>query len=144
MDSLAPLLWIIFIVIWIVSALTKKRADVESEGYEEEEGISPDSPPPPQEALERFLRRLAGEEEKPKIPPPAEIKPVVETVEVAPPPEVEEPPLRAKIPPAPFPLEKEKKEGIGGPILESADLETLRQGIILAEILGPPRAEQSL
>ncbi len=138
MDSLIPLLWLIFIVIWIISALAKKRVGVEGQKYEEEEEGSPSPPPRHEETLERFLRRLAGEEEKPKAVPPPEIKPIVETVETLPPPEVEEPPLRVKIPPAP----SEMREEISGPILELVDLETLRQGVILAEILGPPRAER--
>ena len=192
--DIGPLIPLIFILLWIISALAKKRTMVEREEGEEEDGTSP-SLPPPEETLERFLRRLAGEEEKPKAVPPSEpeIRPVVETVEVPPPPEVEEPPFRAEISPAPFPLEpnfrrspvhkhslpterhfskskcvtdtfssssvgepdenwrsaevgleKEKEEEITRPILESADLGTFRQGIILAEILGPPRAQRPL
>ena len=140
MADIGPFIPLIFIVFWIISALAKKRTMVEREEGEEEEGISPDVLPPPEATLEGFLRRLAGEEEKPKAVPPPEIRPVVETAEVPPPPEVEEPPLRVEIPSAPL----ERREEIARPILESADLETLRQGIILAEILGPPRAQRPL
>ncbi|MCK4436478.1 hypothetical protein KAU86_00855 [bacterium] len=142
--DIGPLIPLIFIVLWIISALAKKQAGVEGQKYEEEDGTSPSLPPRPEETLEGFLRRLAGEEEKPKAVLLPEIKPVAETVKVPPPPKVEEPPLRVKTPPVPFPLEKEKREEIRRPIPESADLETLRQGIILAEILGPPRARRPL
>jgi len=71
MNFLVPLFWVIIIIFWIVSALAKKQAETSQEGESSgEEGYRK-----PEEAIEGFLRRISGEEEK-KVSPPFE--PLVE------------------------------------------------------------------
>ena len=139
MDILVPLFWVILIIIWIISALAKKQA-----------GTSQGEPPTgkedyrkPEEALERFLRRLSGEEEIKVVPPfepivegmtsPSEPEPMAEIVT---PPKVEEPVYKVE------PLEG--REEIRSTLLGTLDVSAIRRGIILSEILGPPRAERPL
>ena len=143
MDTLTPLIWIIVIVIWIVSALAKKQAGTTShqEGPPPEEGVYRK----PEEAIERFLRRLSGDEEIKIIPSESTVEKAV-----SPPPlreemvapsqieEVEEEPVREAEP------EPRRKKIRRAPSPYAPDLSTIRQGIILSEILGPPRAKKPL
>lgn len=142
MDILVPLFWVIVIIIWIVSALAKKQA-----------GTSQGEPPTgeggyrkPEEAIERFLRRLSGEEEIKVVPP---FEPIVERVAPPPPPPEPEPTVERVTPPkVEEPVYKveplERREEIRSPLLGTLDISTIRQGIILSEILGPPRGEKPL
>ncbi|NOX96925.1 MAG: hypothetical protein GXO98_02480, partial [Nitrospirae bacterium] len=139
MNFLVPLFWVIVIIFWIISALAKKQAGTSQEGGESsgEEGYRK-----PEEAIERFLRRLSGEEEI-KVPPPfeplieREVSPSQPRMEMVTPPHPKEPVCKATKPP-------EKKEKSKLCLPGTLDLSTVRQGIILSEILGPPRAERPL
>ena len=137
MDILVPLFWVVVIVIWIISALARKQPGTSPEGEQplaEGEGYRK-----PEEALERFLRRLSGEEEikvtprsvEKATPPP----PRIEEERVVPP-QAKEPAYKMKPP--------EKREKISFPLPGTLDISTIRQGIILSEILGPPRAQRPL
>lgn len=139
MDILVPLFWIIMIIIWVVSALARKQArtppeepPAEGEGYRK-----------PEEAIANFLRRLSGEEEL-KVAPPFE--PIVE--EAPPPPEPEPTVERVAPPRIKEPVDKvepwKMREEGRVPLLGTLDAPTIRQGIILFEVLGPPRAERPL
>ncbi len=142
MDILSTIFWVIVITIWIISALARKRA-----------GTSPEEQPPaegeghrrPEEALENFLRRISGEEEIQIVPPMAKRaippSPWIEEKEVVLPQvktraKVEEPVYEIKLP--------EKKEAVRSPLPGILNISTIRQGIILSEILGPPRAQRPL
>ncbi len=137
MNILVLLFWAVVIVIWIVSTLAKKPASSPpGEARGGEEGYRK-----PEEALERFLRRMTGEEEMKAAPP---FEPIVEReaspsppeVEIVVPPQPEEPFCEVKMP--------ERKEKIKLCMPGILDRSTVRQGIILSEILGPPRAERPL
>lgn len=138
MNILILLFWAVVIVIWIVSTLTKKQASSPpGEAPKGEEGYRK-----PEEALERFLRRMTGEEEEMQATPPfeprveREVPPPQPQVKMVAPPRPEEP--LCKVEPA------ERKEKIKSCLPGLLDRSTVRQGIILAEILGPPRAERPL
>ena len=139
MDILVPLFWVIVIVIWIISALAKKQAGTSQEG--EQPPMEGEGYRKPEEALERFLRRLSGEEEIKVVPPSVKKAtpppPRIEEERVAPPQvKAEEPAYKMKPP--------EKREEVSSPLPSTLDISTIRQGIILSEILGPPRAKRPL
>ncbi len=139
MDILVPLFWVVVIIIWIVSALARKQPGTSPEG--EQPLAKGEGYRKPEEALERFLRRLSGEEEIRVAPLNLEretpLPPRIEEERVAPPQvKAEEPVYKMKLP--------EKKEEMRLPLPGTLDIPTIRQGIILSEILGPPRAERPL
>lgn len=141
MDILVPLFWVIVIIVWLISALAKKQAGTsqgepprEGEGYRK-----------PEEALARFLRSLSGEEEIKATPPPFE--PLVERV--VPPPSLPESEPRVERVTSPrveepvFKVEPQgRREEISSSLLGTLDISAIRRGIILSEILGPPRGER--
>ncbi len=138
MNILVPIFWAIVIVVWIVSALTKKQASSPPPG---EAPMGEEGYRKPEEALERFLRRMTGEEEIKATPPfepivEREVSPSPPEVAIVAPPQPEEPFYEVKVP--------ERKEKIRSCLPGLLDRSTVRRGIILSEILGPPRAEKPL
>lgn len=139
MNLLDAFFWVV-VIIWIILSLAKKQVRIsQGDPPAEEEGYRK-----PEEAMARFLRSLAGEEEI-KVTPPFE--PIVE--EALPPPEPQPRMEETASPKLEEPIyEKvelpERREEACSPILGTLDISTARQGIILSEILGPPRAERPL
>lgn len=139
MSSSIPIFPIIMLIIWIVTSLVKKKAGVvnreESQSEEKEHNK-------PEETIERFFRKITGEEEI-KIAPPPPFKPLTETVNTAPAtyyqPKMEE--TTFKVTPA---IKKGKKKEVPVPLLGKLDIPSVRRGIVLAEVLGPPRSEKPL
>lgn len=125
------LFWLIIIIIWIFSALAKKKERRSRQKEEPTSGIE-----------EKILEALGIQ--LPKVPVPEEAL----TVEI---------PQKKKKIPAPFKPELKEEETkrteilpatpVGEPEPEKADFLSaveLEEGIIFSEILGPPKAYQAL
>lgn len=144
------ILWLVFIGVWLVSGIAKKRRDDrkvasgEAPSSEEiREYFGEDEPEeehhaPQEDEFRKFLRTIAGVEEKrpesspgaarggkPSKPPAGEkTRPAVSYAEPAPGPEYRPKPAPAAPPP--------ERAGWGA--------EKLRKAVIFSEILSPPRA----
>ncbi len=145
MKGIEVIFWVILALIWLISgSLLRKRSrkererlQGEGEAYAEPEeetaGMAPE------EEVSEVFELWKGEEkgipvreQPPIVLPPAEEPEVTETIEVKKLPERE-----IKVPPVfePSPEEEELE-------IELEDLETLGRGILISEILGPPRAKK--
>lgn len=145
MEGIEVIFWVILALIWLISgSLLRKRSRRErdrlqkqgaayTEPEEKKEGVFAE------EEVREVFELLKGEEETipvseqpPIVLPPVEEPEVTETVEVKKLPE-----RGVKVPPVLEPSPEGER-----PEIELEDLETLGQGILLAEILGPPRAKR--
>jgi len=145
MKGIEVIFWVILALIWLISgSLLRKRARRERERLhkEEEAYTKPEEETGgmfPEEEVREVFELWKGEEkgisvseQPPIILPPVEEPEVTETVEVKEVPEVE-----VRTPPVLEPSpEVEEVE------IELRDLETLGRGILISEILGPPRAKR--
>jgi hypothetical protein len=145
MEGREVIFWIILALIWLISGSLirrrsrkeRERLQGEGEAYREPEeetvGMFPE-----EEGSEVF-EVFKGEEEVtpvseqlPIILPPVKEPEIAETIEVK-----EVPEMEVKVPPALEPIpEMEELE------IELTDLETVGRGILISEILGPPRAKK--
>jgi len=145
MEGIEVIFWVVLALIWLISgSLLRKRSRREKERLQEE-GEAYAEPEEetggmfPEEELSEVFEVLRGEEkgipvseQPPVILPPVEEPEVTETMEVKKVPERE-----VRVPPIlePSPEEEEME-------IELEDLETLGRGILISEILGPPRAKK--
>ncbi len=150
------ILWLVFIAVWVVSGLAKKRRDDrrvaggEDPGPEElREYFGEDEPEEPPHAskedeFRRFLRTLTGaEEEQPGIKTETVLKPrSAEPRKVEPGPAVS--PVEEEKPAPPVPRYKPARPAMmSQPFKKYArdwDKNKLRSAVIYSEILAPPRA----
>jgi len=145
MEGIEVIFWVVLALIWLISgSLLRKRSRREKERLQEERKAyaEPEEETAgmfPEEEISEVFKVLRGEEkgipvseQPPVILPPVEEPEVTETVEVK---EMDEREIR--IPPIfePSPEEEEVE-------IELRDLETLGRGILISEILGPPRAKR--
>ncbi|NIM03046.1 hypothetical protein GTN66_02700 [bacterium] len=145
MEGIEVIFWVILALIWLISgSLLRKRARRErervqkkgaayTEPEEEKTGISPE------EELRQVFGLWGGEErtipvseQPPIVLPPVEEPEATRTVEAE-----ELPQREITAPPVLEPSPEEEEL-----LIELDDLETLGQGILLSEILGPPRAKR--
>jgi hypothetical protein len=145
MEGIEVIFWVILALIWLVSgSLLRRRARREKERLPKE-GKAYTEPEEetggtfPEEEVSEVFEILRGEEkgipvseQPPIVLPPVEQPEVIETVEVK---KVDE--REVKVPPLLEPSSEEEEMEI-----ELEDLETLGRGILLSEILGPPRAKK--
>jgi len=128
MENLVLIFWVIIILLSIISSIAKKKTP-KKEGSEEEKQV-----------LERLLGVFSDEEQpQPVIPAPVKVK-------VSRPPEPA-PPLQPPSPPQPrrrpVVTSKDIIAGEEKRLLEKEmGIDLIRQGIVLSEVLGPPRAEK--
>jgi len=145
MEGIEVIFWVILALIWLISgSLLRKRARRERE-RKQKEGATYSEPEEKKEGVfaEEEVREVfefwKGEEKTiPVSEQPPIILPTVEEPEDSETIEVKELPKREiTAPPVlePGPEAEEVK-------IELEDLETLGQGILLSEILGPPRAKK--
>ncbi len=140
--------WIIVGIIWLISVIAKKR------GMETKPpaGRSITGKPEggdvyeaPEDELSRFLRMVSGEviEEKKPEPKPGSSK-IPEAVKEVKPVYVEPEPLvlssKTGIPEAVSVPEQIPAGEISLPAFAGMSMDEVRKGIVLSEILGPPRA----
>ena len=145
MEGIEVIFWVVLALIWLISgSLLRKRSRREKERLQEE-GDAYAEPEEetvgmfPEEEISEVFEVLRGEEkgipvseQPPIILPPVEEPEVTETIEVK---KVDE--REIKVPPVFEPSsEGEEME------IELEDLETLGRGILISEILGPPRAKR--
>jgi len=145
MEGIEVIFWLVLAIIWMVSAsLLRRRSQKERERIPEEGEFYTEPEAEPMEMAREeetgeAWERIEGEEkvvtmsEEPPI-----IVPAVKKIEVAEIPELEESPeVQAEVPPlvATRPEVKELE-------IELLDWETLGRGILVSEILGPPRAKK--
>lgn len=145
MKGIEVIFWVVLALIWLISgSLLRKRSRKERERLqgEEEAYAKPEEETAgmfPEEEISEVFEVLRGEEkgipvseQPPIVLPPAEEPEVTETIEVKKLPERE-----IKVPPVfePSPEEEELE-------IKLEDLETLGRGILISEILGPPRAKK--
>jgi hypothetical protein len=140
------LLIVWLIIIWALGRLGKKKRLPRPEEKEEEEVLPP------------FFEEKPYPEEKVIIPAPFEEKPYPKekvipfsSKEVSPPEKLEEVPLRPVSPPKKLKEVPSRPKKIAKPHLKREEEPSFlgegnifRQGIILSEILGPPRAKRRL
>ncbi len=145
MKGIEVIFWVVLALIWLISAsLMRKRSRREKERLQEEGEAyaEPDKETVgmfPEEEVSEVFEVLEGEEkgipvseQPPIILPPVKEPEAVKSVEVREVPEMEVR-MRPVLEPSP---EVEELE------IELEDLETLGWGILLSEILGPPRAKR--
>jgi len=145
MKGIEVIFWVVLALVWLISgSLLRKRSRREKERLQEE-GETYAEPEEetvemfPEEELSEVFKVLRGEEKGiPVSEQPSIILPTVEEPEVTVTIEVKKVPEReVRVPPVfePSP-EGEELE------IELEDLETLGRGILVSEILGPPRAKR--
>lgn len=151
------ILWLVFIAVWVISGLAKKKRDdrrvASGEAPDAEElreyfgEDEPDEPPheSQEDEFRKFLRTIAGvEEEKPETPrepspgPYAARSRIEKPGPEAPPParEIQEPAVSMGFTP-------DEPRGEPRTVRNHAldwDRKKLRSAVIYSEILGPPRA----
>jgi len=145
MEGIEVIFWVVLAVIWLISgSLIRRRSRRERERFQmEREAYGK----PEEETVEMFPEEEGSEvfevfkgeeevtpvsEELPIILPPVKEPEIAETIEVK-----EVPEMEVKVRPVLEPIpEIEELE------IELRDLETLGQGILISEILGPPRAKK--
>ena len=145
MEGIEVIFWVVLALVWLISgSLLRKRSRREKERLQEqrEAYAEPEEETVemfPEEELSEVFKVLRGEEkgipvseQPPIVLPPVEEPEVTETIEVKKLPERE-----IRVPPVlePSPEEEELE-------IELEDLETLGRGILISEILGPPRAKK--
>ncbi|MBA7510174.1 hypothetical protein ES705_02149 [subsurface metagenome] len=145
MEGIEVIFWVVLALVWLISgSLLRKRSRREKERLQEEEEAYAEPKEEtvgmfPEEELSEVFEVLRGEEKSipvseqpPIVLPPVEEPEVTETMEVKKLPERE-----VRVPPVlePSPEEEELE-------IELEDLETLGRGILISEILGPPRAKK--
>lgn len=145
MEGIEVIFWVVLALVWLISgSLLRKRSRREKERLQEQEEAyaKPEEETVemfPEEEISEVFKVLRGEEkgipvsEQPSIVLPQVEEPeVTETIEVKKLPERE-----IRVPPVFEPSsEVEELE------IELEDLETLGWGILISEILGPPRAKK--
>jgi len=145
MKGIEVIFWVVLALVWLISgSLLRRRSRREKERLQKE-GETYTEPEKetagmfPEEEVSEVFEVLEGEEkgipvseQPPIILPPVKEPEAVKSVEVREVPEME---VRAvpALPPSP---EVEELE------IELRDLETLGRGILISEILGPPRAKR--
>lgn len=145
MEGIEVIFWVVLALVWLISgSLLRKRSRREKERLQEqrEAYAEPEEETVemfPEEELSEVFKVLRGEEkgipvseQPPIILPPVEEPEVTETIEVRKLPERE-----IRIPLVFEPSSEGEEEEI-----ELEDLETLRRGILISEILGPPRVRK--
>ena len=123
MEHLELIFWIIVIILAIISSLARKKTS-----KKEEEGV-----------LEQLLKDFSHEEQSVTPTTQARATPRQAPEPSPPPPQSppeERPHYRPSVRPRDITVERQQEE-----LLEAVDLDLIRQGIVLSEILGPPRAE---
>lgn len=145
MEGREVIFWVILALIWLISgSLIRRRSRRERERLQGEGEAYRE---PEEETVEMFPEEegsevfdvFKGEEEVtpvseqlPIILPPVKEPEIAETIEVK-----EVPEMEVKVRPVLEPIpEMEELE------IELRDLETVGQGILISEILGPPRAKK--
>lgn len=145
MEGIEVIFWVVLALVWLISgSLLRKRSRREKERLQEqrEAYAEPEEETVemfPEEELSEVFKVLRGEEkgipvseQPPIVLPQVEEPEVTETIEVRKLPERE-----IRVPPVFEPSsEVEELE------IELEDLETLGRGILISEILGPPRAKK--
>ena len=145
MEGIEVIFWVVLALVWLISgSLLRKRSRREKERLQEqrEAYAEPEEETVemfPEEELSEVFKVLRGEEkgipvseQPPIVLPPVEEPEVTETIKVKKLPERE-----IRVPPVFEPSsEGEELE------IELEDLETLGRGILISEILGPPRAKK--
>jgi len=145
MEGIEVIFWVVLALVWLISgSLLRKRSRREKERLQEQEEAyaKPEEETVgmfPEEEISEVFEVLRGEEKSipiseqpPVILPPVEEPEVTETMEVKKLPERE---VRVSPVLEPSPEEEELE-------IELEDLETLGRGILISEILGPPRAKK--
>ncbi len=145
MEGIEIIFWIILALIWLISgSLIRKRARRERERLhrEGEANTKPEEGTGgmfPEEEVREVFELWKGEEKTvPVSEQPPIILPAVEEPEVTETAEVEKVPEREIA----MPLFLEPSPEAEELEIELKDLETLGQGILLSEILGPPRSKK--
>ena len=168
-DSIRIIFWLVFGLIWFVSALSKKRrmetppkvGETTLKVGETKHGAGEAKPEgvyeAPEDELSRFLKMVSGEvqQEKeevkpgPYLQPVSQVKPqVVEVREVKPEPvhiepeEIQEAVVGERLEVA-GEVPKTKKKMFTAPVARMG-VSDLQRAIVLSEILGPPRAIRPL
>ncbi|MFQ5867730.1 MAG: hypothetical protein ACE5IT_07035 [bacterium] len=145
MERIEVVFWVILALIWLISGSLirrrsrKKRERLQGEGEAYREPEEESAGMFPEEEVSEVFEVLEGEEkgipvseQPPIILPPVKEPETTETIELKEAPEME---VRARPVVRPSP-EMEELE------IELRDLETLGRGILVSEILGPPRAKK--
>lgn len=145
MEGIEVIFWVVLALVWLISgSLLRKRSRREKERLQEEREAYAEPEEEtvemfPEEELSEVFKVLRGEEkgipvseQPPIVLPPVEEPEVTETMEVKKLPERE---IRVT------PVFEPSSEGEELEI-ELEDLETLGRGILISEILGPPRAKK--
>jgi len=145
MEGIEVIFWVILALIWLISgSLIRRRSRKERERLKGEEEVYGK---PEEEAAGRVVEEeirevfelLEGEEQGiPVSEPPSITLPSVKEPEVVETIEVKEVPVMEFVPPPALPMIPEMEELE----IELTDLETLSRGILISEILGPPRAKR--
>lgn len=145
MKGIEVIFWVVLALVWLISgSLLRKRSRREKERLQEqrEAYAEPEEETAemfPEEELSEVFKVLRGEEkgipvseQPPIILPPVEEPEVTETIGVK-----KLPKREIRVPPVLEPSsEVEELE------IELEDLEALGRGILISEILGPPRAKR--
>jgi hypothetical protein len=144
MEGIEVIFWVILALIWLISGSLirrrsrkeRERLQGEGEAYREPEeetmGTVPEEVSEVLESLEVEEKGVPVSEQLPIILPPVKEPEIAETIEVK-----EVPEMEVKVRPVLEPIpEMEELE------IELTDLETVGQGILISEILGPPRAKK--
>jgi len=145
MEGIEVIFWVVLALIWLIAgSLLRKRSRREKERLQEE-GEAYAKPEEetvgmfPEEEVSEVFEVLRGEEKGIPVSgqPPVILPPVEE-------PEVTETPELEKVPEGEVavPLFLEPSAEAEELEIELEDLETLGRGILISEILGPPRAKR--
>lgn len=144
MEGIEVIFWVILALIWLVSgSLIRRRSRKERERLKGEEEVygKPEEEAAGrvvEEELREVFELLEGEEQGiPVSEPPSITLPSVKEPEVVETIEVKEVPEMEFVPRPVLPTIPEMEE----PEIELTDLETVGRGILVSEILGPPRAK---
>jgi len=145
MEGIEVIFWVVLAIIWLISASVLRRRSQRERGRIQAEGeayTEPEAEPMETVEEEEASEAWEGMEGEEKVVTISEetsiIVPAVKKIEVAETPESEElPEVEAELPPlVDIRPDVEKLE------IELVDLETLGRGILISEILGPPRAKK--
>jgi len=145
MEGIEVIFWVVLAIIWLISASVLRRRSQRERGRIQAEGeayTEPEAEPMETVEEEEASEAWEGMEGEEKVVTISEetsiIVPAVKKIEVAETPESEELlEVEAKAPPLVDIRPDVKKLEI-----ELVDLETLGRGILISEILGPPRAKK--